>query len=179
MKTIVVYSSQYGTTRRYAEWIAQALGAGLVEVFRLEDGQLEGCGAVIFGGGLYAGGLSGARDFARHAPALAGKRLILFTVGLSDPGLKETTEKIRADLQKSLPAAILDRAQLFFLRGGIDYARLSFVHRMMMGMLAKILRKKPESERSESDRQLLATYGGAIDFTDRQSIAPIVAAARE
>lgn len=178
MKTIVVYSSKYGSTRRYAEWIAQDLGADLTDVSQLTSAQLGKYDTVVFGGGLYAGGLSGAKGFTRHAAVLAGKRLILFTVGLSDPAQAETIEKIRAGLCKCLPADVLNVAQLFFLRGSIDYTRLNFVHRMMMGMMDKILRKKAESERSESDKALIQSYGKTIDFTDRQSIAPIVAAVR-
>ncbi|MEZ3468576.1 MAG: flavodoxin domain-containing protein, partial [Schaedlerella sp.] len=62
----------------------------------------------------------------------------------------------------------------FHLRGGMDYSRLTFVHRSMMSMLRKMLLKKEDSERSWEDRQILETYGQCLDFTDRESIRPLV-----
>ena len=32
MKTVVIYNSQTGFTRRYAQWIAEAAGAGCLEL---------------------------------------------------------------------------------------------------------------------------------------------------
>ena len=63
---------------------------------------------------------------------------------------------------------------IFHLRGGIDYSRLGFVHKSMMGMLKKMLESKPEQELTGEDRQILATYGKIVDFTDRASIRPLI-----
>lgn len=66
------------------------------------------------------------------------------------------------------------RLQLFHLQGGIDYSRLSFVHKSMMSMLRKMLLKKETGELRDEERQILETYGTCIDFTDRESIKPLV-----
>jgi hypothetical protein len=67
-----------------------------------------------------------------------------------------------------------ERVKVFHLRGAIDYSRLGPVHRSMMAMLFRMTsRKDPASLRGE-DREMLATYGKAVDFTDRASIAPVV-----
>lgn len=51
---------------------------------------------------------------------------------------------------------------------------MSFVHRTMMNMMVKMLRKKPESELRAEDKMMLETYGQDIDFTDRAAIVPLV-----
>ena len=43
-----------------------------------------------------------------------------------------------------------------------------------MAMLRKMLLKKNESDLNSEDKQLLETYGKAVDFTDRESIQPLV-----
>ena len=64
-KTIVIYGSHYGTTKAYAERIAEALACPAVSVKQLKGNALAGCDTVIFGGGVYAGSIAGWRRAAR------------------------------------------------------------------------------------------------------------------
>ena len=48
---------------------------------------------------------------------------------------------------------------------------------MMKALLAD-MKKKPEAQRSETERLLIETEGGALDFADEADIASIVHAAR-
>lgn len=52
MKTIVIFNSQTGFTRRYAEWIAEATGADFMELSLAKQKDLTAYEAVIFGDGL-------------------------------------------------------------------------------------------------------------------------------
>lgn len=73
----------------------------------------------------------------------------------------------------------IQQITLFHLQGGIDYSKLSLIHKAMMGMLRKVLLKKPENELTSEDKQLLATYGGVVDFCDEESIRELVAWGRK
>lgn len=67
-----------------------------------------------------------------------------------------------------------EQIKVFHLRGAINYAKLSPVHKAMMAMLHKIISgKDPQSLRIE-DKQMLATYGKAVDFTNKATILPII-----
>ena len=57
MKTLVVYRSHYGSTRRYAQWLAQALDADAAEERQADARLVQNYECVIFGGGLYAGSM--------------------------------------------------------------------------------------------------------------------------
>lgn len=176
-KIAVIYESRYGHTRRYAEWIAQALSCPVFcrKAFHPRDfAQYE---TIIYGGGLYAGGVSGIRLLTANRELLRGKRVIVFTCGIADPADADNAAGIRSSLAKALSPEMLEQTSLFHLRGGMDYARLSPVHRAMMSMLRRMLSKKPASSLREEDRQLLQTYGTCIDFTDPESIRPLVACA--
>lgn len=76
----VVYQSHYGTTKKYAEWIAQALDADLLNRKKVSVSELSQYGMIIYGGGLYAGGLLGI-DLVSKSKF---KHLVVFTVGLAD-----------------------------------------------------------------------------------------------
>ena len=137
--------------------------------------QLAACEVLVYGGGLYAGGLNGAKKILADPCALAGKELVLFTCGLADPADGPTREHIRAGLAKTLPEPVMGPAHLFFLRGGMDYARLSLVHRAMMAMLRRMLLKKGGGM-TQDDRALLAAFRTPVDFVDISALAPLVAA---
>ncbi len=171
---VVIYESKYGYTRRYAEWIGEALSCPVFERKAFHSRDFSQYEVVIYGGGLYAGGISGVRFIRRSLKLLAGKKLLLFTCGLADPDSPGNISNIRKSLEKEFSGKIPEQIRLFHLRGGIDYSRLSFVHRSMMSMLRKMLLKKEESSRSEEDRQIIKTYGQCLDFTDPKSIRPLV-----
>ena len=84
-KILVAYTSKYGSTRKYAEWIASALNADLFAAQTVEPKVLSQYDVVIYGGGLYAGGIAGVKLVTQN-PC---NNLIVFTVGLADPNITE------------------------------------------------------------------------------------------
>ena len=174
----LVYSSPYGHARRYAEWIAEELGCPCVDRRQADPAQAAACSALLLGGGLYAGGLSGIDFLRKNRDQLREKPIYLFTCGLADPADPQNAAHIRAGVERALPEEMRGRVALFSFRGGIDSARLSRVHRAMMAALAASLRHRDPASLRQEDRDLLATYGKAVEFCDRASIAPLVAAVR-
>lgn len=164
----VIYKSKYGHARDYAKWIADALGADLFEGAKPD--KLARYNTLVFGGGLYAGGIGGARLLRDNFERLKDRNLIVFTVGLSgtsDPTL----------FQPSIDLAFTPEMQrhirFFHLRGGIDYKRLNFAHRSIMGMMRIALKGK--KNRTQEDEIMLEAYGGRVDFRDKASALPIIA----
>jgi hypothetical protein len=156
----------YGTTKQYAEWIADALHADLLEHGVADGETLKKYDCVVYGGGLYAGGILGI-DLLRKFPC---RRPVVFTVGLADPAETDYGKILR----KNLTGALKDSVKVFHFRGGMDYGKLSMLHRAGMMAMKWITIAKPESKRTADDKELLKTYGGAVDFTNRESIAPLV-----
>ena len=172
----VLYGSHYGHTQKYAEAIARALGCEAFPANKHKEANIEGCDTVVFGGGLYAGGIAGWSKVSPYCAKAQGQRWVLFTCGLADPALEKTQKESREIFERRLPEALRGRLPVFCLRGGMDYAALGLKHRAMMAMLAQYLRR--QKERSAQDEQLLATYGKRIEFFDEATIEPVVRAAR-
>ena len=55
----VVYQTHYGTTLKYAEWIAESLDADLLNRKKVSVSDLSQYDMIIYGGGLYAGSILG------------------------------------------------------------------------------------------------------------------------
>ena len=163
----VVYKSKYGSTKQYAQWIAEALDAPLFEASEVRPRQLMEYDMVVYGGGLYAGGINGVELVTKN-PC---KSLTVFTVGLADPNNTDYS----AVLKKNFPKDMLPKTKIFHLRGGIDYGKLGFVHKGMMAVFKKATAKQDVSELSGEAKALVETNGENADFTDKGSIAPIVA----
>ena len=170
MNIAVIYRSKYGTTKQYAEWIAKALDATLFESHTIKAAQLNDFDMVVYGGGLYAGGISGIHLVAK-TPC---KKLVLFTVGLATPENTDYSEI----LKKNLSPELRQSTKVFHFQGGIDYKKLGLVHRCMMAMMMTMIKnavaKKKDTEIKNDDREFMETYGKKVNFTNQQNILPLV-----
>lgn len=172
--SVVVYKSRYGATQKYAKWIADELSCDLCERNHVKPADLERYDTIIYGGGLYAGGVNGIDLLTKHFDRLYNKNLIVFTCGLANPLDKDNADSIRNSLNKVLPSQMREKIKVFHLRGAIDYSQLGPIHKAMMAMLHKMTIKKDVDSLREEDRQMLETYGKTVDFTDKATILPIV-----
>lgn len=166
-RVAVIYQSKYGATKQYAQWIARNLGAELLERSTVLPASLREFDVVVYGGGLYAGGIAGVDLVAKHpCPSL-----VVFTVGLANPAITDYSEI----LNRNFPPKQKEKPKVFLLRGAMDYGRLGPVHRGMMAMMKKMtIDPKAPEDRTDEDRLMLETYGKSVNFIDEASIAPLV-----
>ena len=178
MRILVTYASKYGTTKRYAQWIAEDLACDLRDSREVNAELLKSYDILIHGGGLYAGGLSGIQTIVKNYDAISNKRIILFSCGLADPEDPENVAHIEAGLEKVLTPEMREKIRQFHLRGGVDYSRLGLTHKAMMAMLRTVMLKKGYDNLRSEDQMMLDTYGGTVDFTNRESLAPLLSYVR-
>lgn len=172
--TAVIYKSKYGSTKKYAEWIGNELECDVLENSSVSVDRLKKYDTIIYGGGLFAGGVNGISLITKNFDTIKNKDVILFTVGLADPKDTANTEHIKGGIKKAVSPEVYEKLKIFHLRGGIDYSALGIVHKAMMAMLVKSMKSKDKSELRDEDKLMLETYGQQIDFTDKKSIQPIV-----
>ena len=170
MKKLIIYGSHYGTTKCYAEKLAEMTEISAINSEKVRE--LAAYEEVIHLGGLYAGGVNGLKNTIKLLPNNA--KLIIVTVGLADVTKQENTEHIKKAIYGQIPQDIFDKAQILHLRGGIDYSRLSFVHKMMMSFLYKKIKNTPEEQQTQEERELIQTYNQKVDFVDFSSLQKIV-----
>ncbi|MBB6621978.1 flavodoxin domain-containing protein [Clostridium gasigenes] len=170
-KSVIVYKSKYGSTKVYAQWIAKKLEADIYEVNEVKVDKLLEYNNIIFGGGLYAGGIGGSAIISKNFHKLKNKNIIVFTVGLSPT---EDKSIFKPAIDKNFSADIQREITFFHLRGGIDYKKLSLIHRVMMAMLKLGIAKKKPEELSDDDKLMLKTYGDKIDFVNINTATKII-----
>jgi len=178
-KTAVIYSSKYGHTKKYAEWIAQDLSADIFDLKSFDKKLLSNYETLVFGSGLYAGRIAFADILAKNIEQIKDKKIVLFTVGTGDVSNEKNTDYVKKQFFAKFPEEFMKNTKLFCLRGGVDYENLSFIHRKMMDMVHFVLSKKKPEELKFEDKEFLDVFGKKVDFTDKNSILPLVTFAKE
>ena len=164
--TVIIYGSQYGTTKRYAEYLSEMTGIEAV-AFK-EAKKIDKYDQVIFMGALYAGSVLGLKKtVSKMSPK---QELVIVTVGLVDPNDPENIDYIRHSIKERIPADLYDETRILHLQGAIDYSHLSLKHRMMMAVIHSKLSKMPEEKLNTEAKTILATYGKKEDFVDFKSL---------
>jgi menaquinone-dependent protoporphyrinogen IX oxidase len=161
-KTAVIFCSEYGSTKRYAAYIAEKLQAELFSTKEIKD--LSPYETIVFGGGIYAGALNGVDWLKKNQGVLHNKKLIIFTCGISDPREPKNLERIHASLQKNLSEELIGHAQIFSFQGALDYKKLKFTHKGIMAVVFQALKHK--KERSAQEDIMLESRDVPVDFVD-------------
>jgi menaquinone-dependent protoporphyrinogen IX oxidase len=173
-KFLVIYFSKYGTTKKYAEWISSELNGDIFDIKDVDYNTLENYDVIILGSSLYAGKISGIKIFLENYKILQNKKLIIFTCGLADYNKIENINTIEKRLEKEIPENIRQNIKVFYLRGGINYKKLNFKHKMIMGLLKQMKKKKIHDKMDEEDKVFLETYGKTLDFMDKNNIKELI-----
>lgn len=171
MSAIVIYKSQTGFTKKYAEWISQESGCECVDFNKARKLDLIAYDAVVFGGWCLAGGITKLNWFKKQIPALAaaGKKIIVYTVGATPAESPDIPEA----MQRNFSDDEWDKVKVFYCPGGLDYDKMNFLSRFAMKMLAKSLSAKRDA--SEKELKPAEMISHSYDLTDKKYIEPILA----
>ena len=172
MDSIIIYGSQYGTTKMYAEELSKRINVKALSFEKIDD--LNKYNKIIYLGGLYAGGVLGMSKTFKKLNDMTNRRIILVTVGLADPKNTENINNIRNAIKRQLSKNILEKIKIFHLRGGIDYSKLNFVHKTLMNLLYKKAKNLPEEKKTVEDKAIIETYGKKVSFIDFSDLDGIV-----
>ena len=170
MKTLVVYTSQTGFTKRYAQWISERVSADL---FDIKDVQNENGSffrrydSIVYAGWCVCGKVAKANWFFEKAENWKDKNLVIVSVGAALNGSKEAEmalNKILTDEQKTYIKA-------FYCQGGINYEKMNLASKLTMKAYAGSLKKSKDERLSDMGNMIAHSY----DVSDKNFIEPIVA----
>ena len=160
MNRIVVYQSETGFTRQYAEWIGAALGCKARPIKHISAQELKKYEGVIVGGWIMGNMIMGLEKIRKEIPC----NYIVFAVGISpksDVLIREIKEQNK-----------LGDTPFFYLEGGLCQEQLGVVKRMMLKMVKKSVLKK--ENKTEQDLFMARALGTSFDHSDETFIQPLV-----
>ena len=171
MKSIVIYNSQTGFTKKYAEWIAEATACECVEFKQAAKLNLADYDAIVFGSWCMAGTITKLSWFKKQMPALAaaGKKLIVYAVGGSpeeNPDVASAIKKIFTDGDRKI-------VKVFYCPGGFNYEKMNGISKLMMKMFTKTLASKKDA--TEDEKKMAEMISHSYDISDKKYADAIAA----
>lgn len=170
MKPIVLYKSKYGSTKQYAEWIAQELTCEAVDAKGVKADDLAEYDTIVYGGGLYAEVINGITLITKNTEKLEGKRIFVFTTAITPLDCREYYEG--EVLEKNFKDFPLERIKIYNFLGKMKKEELSFVHRNALKALKKIMSAKENP--SDMVKLLIELCDFDDDLTDKNAICDLI-----
>lgn len=158
----IVYTSQTGHTRQYAQLLGQATGLPVLSLQQAKA-DLPANAPVIFLGWLMAGRINGLNRAAKlwHVRCAAGV------------GMAPASDQVRSNLQKANP---LPAGPLFYLPGGWAPKQVNPIQRRAVNLVTRSTRKTLQAQADHSPQARayldMLTRGGS--FVDAKHLAPMV-----
>ena len=170
MNAIVLYKSKYGSTKAYAQWIAEDLGCEAKDAKGVKVDDLLTYDTIIYGGGLYAENIAGASLITKNIEKLKDKKLIIYTTGITPLNVREYYD--HEVLDKNIKPEIRQYIKVYNFMGRMVLSELSAPHRTALKMLKKIMSAKENP--TELEKMLIELCDADGDFTDRSAITDLV-----
>ncbi len=163
---LIVYSSKYGSAKKYAEWLSEDTGYACRDISEVRAADIKGM--LIFCGAIYASGISGLPRLKKLISAHEGKAAVL-CVGAS-PFDAEAFEKLK---ERNMSGKLTD-IPVFYARGAWDESKMSFTDRTMCKLLIKSLQKQDPNTYEPWMKALAEAAGKKCDWTDRKYLTPLL-----
>lgn len=160
MTYCVIYQSNTGFTKQYAEWIAESLCCTAEPLQDFGKVNIQQVDTLIYGGWICAdcvSGLSTLQKFGRTPD-------IVFAVGAAP----QHSVDLRALSKKNN----LGRIPFFYYQGGIRYEKLGFTQKGMLKMYALSLKKK--TDKTKAEIQIEKALARSYDAATKDAIVPLV-----
>ncbi len=173
MKIIVIYNSQTGFTKRYAEWIAEEAGTDCLALSAAKKKDLTAYEAIIFGSWACAGSISKISWFKGNIDKWVGKKLIAFCVGASpidNPEVKVALKQIFNESERK-------KVKTFYCPGGLKFEKMSVISKLMMKLFIKMLKAK--KDKTEKEQEMINMISSSYDSSDKKYIEPILKCLKE
>lgn len=170
MKTVVVYKSKTGFTKKYAKWIAEVLSADIFDASEVNVNMLITYDTIIYGGSLYAVGINGVKLITQNIKRLKDKKVVVFATGAS-PSSENVINEVK---DKNFTPEQQKYIKFFYLRGGFNYSKLNFFDKALMTLLKWKIKNKKQEELTPDEIGMLALYDKPVDFTMRKNIDRII-----
>ena len=170
MKAIVIYKSKYGSTRAYAEWIAEELGCQAVDAKTVKATDLIDYDTIIYGGGLYAEVINGVTLITKNIDKLKDKKIAIYTTGITPMEYREYYDKLV--IEKNFKTGVPENVKIFNYMGKMIIDELSIVHRTALKSLKKLMQGKENP--TDMEKLLVELCDADGDFSDRNAIKELV-----
>ena len=160
MKTIIVYNSKTGFTKKYAKWIADAIKCETLTFMEAKTTNISTYDTVIFASFLYAGQISKLKWFKNQNV----KNKIVFAIGAGEADSPEIKTIIENNFKGDM-----GNFKVFYAQGGLCYEKMSSFDKMIMSVPQMATKKK-----FGADSQEYKTICKSYDACSKDALTPLI-----
>lgn len=177
-KAIVIYTSKRGSTKQYAEWIAEDLGCEARPLSACAGLDLHAFDLIIYGGWIRGSGIVDFDKFAKMLDDELMDRLIVFGVGFADETADNYAQVWGYSLGKIDPKND-HRVLLYILGGRYDPSSVSGLDKFLMKTMRTVLLSGSTTEAKPRANMMRERIDNGCDLVDRANIASLVRDAKK
>ena len=157
----IVYTSNTGFTKRYAQMLGNEKGIPVYE-FGKTKGNVNKEDEIIYMGWLMAGGIKNYKKAKNEYNVKA-----VCAIGMTRPSDRQYDEILKRHNIKE---------NLFYLQGGFDKNKLKGLHKFMMNILEKVIRPNIEKKenKNEEDIEMLEIMQNGKDCVKKENLAELI-----
>ncbi|MBC1472324.1 flavodoxin domain-containing protein [Listeria seeligeri] len=156
MNKMIIYSSQYGTTEKYAKELGTKKTIPVYSNQEIPATLLQ-TDEIIYIGAIYMGKISGFEKFAKKYNSLESK-LTVISVGMYNPKRESNYKDIEKSVKASLQKTNFLLEDIFYLQGKLEVKQLRFKDKILVNTLYKSSKKKSANELNENEMDIIEAY---------------------
>lgn len=169
MKTVIVYKSKTGFTKKYAQMIAKETACDLLELKKATSKKLAEYEIVVFGSRFFAGTVDGLKKARELFAASGAKKFIVYATGATPNAAEEIVNDV---WKNNFTPEELETIPHFYMQSGICYEKMPFGEKMMMKMAAQMM--KNQKEKTEMGQGFEEALKGSFDISSEEYVKPLV-----
>ena len=166
MRTLILYTSATGGTKKYAEDIASGIQGDVFPLKKYKWKDIDSYDTVVYGGWVMGGKIQGIDDFLAHFDEMEKKNVLIFASGMGFPSAESRDNLISTN--------VLDIYHIRFyqLRGSFDYSKLRFPYSLMMKASLRQMQNDPSL--ASQVEMMDSLKDQPLEFYDAQGIDKIL-----
>ena len=166
MRTLVLYTSAVGSTKKYAEDIASSVNGDVFPLKKFKWKNISSYDTVVYGGWVMGSRIQGIDDFLSHYEEMEKKNVLIFSCGMGF-----VSPEARDNL---ITTNVLDiyHVRFYQLRGSFDYSKLHFPYNLLINTSMKAMKNDPDTAAQLGVIEELKKH--PLEFYDQQGIDKII-----
>lgn len=177
-KSIVIYTSKRGSTKQYAEWIAEELSCDAVPLSAAKELNLHGYDCIIYGGWIRGSGIVDFDKFAKILDDELMDRLIVYGVGMADETAENYAQVWGYSIGKIDPKNE-KRILLYILGGRYDPQNVKGMDSFLMKIMRSVLISGSTSDAKSRMNFMKERIDKGVDMVKKENVNSLVNDARK
>ncbi|ABR48288.1 hypothetical protein Amet_2129 [Alkaliphilus metalliredigens QYMF] len=168
MKTVLlVYKSNSGLTKKYAEWIQEELNCTTIELKDAHISEITKYDIIIFGGGMHANKINGIKFIKNNLERFRNNHLIIFATGATPASAVEEVKKFE---QANIPCG--HSIPFFYFQSGMNYKDMRIIDKIIMNCFNFVLRLK--KDKNSVEQGTMEAISNSYDNSNQIVIKPLI-----